>query len=382
MKIAYLNFILARNLIGVEKKISQQAKLSPAGFDFFILNRFVDRKQGNVNLIKIKSGDYYSYLFRKFELIEQTINLLGYDFVVLRYPLADKTCLKFVEKYNVISEHHSDEIPELKSNIIGHTPIHLKVASLVRLLLERQYGKRYRERCKGILAVTDELRHKEVNKIKVDMPSMTISNGIDVESIRKTGFKKPDESGLNLIFIASRLSPWDGLERIIESINNYKGKYRIKLHIVGDIKPSDIKMKPVEKVIFHGIKEGGQLDQIFSEMNLAISTMGLYSKNLREAASLKTREYTARGIPFILAYEDVDLRDVNEHKKFFLQLPNKDETIQLDMVVKFVEDINKRFNTPSDLSGYMHRYAFEKMGWKTKMQKYLEICEQIAITRT
>ena len=113
---------------------------------------------------------------------------------------------------------------------------------------------------------------------------------------------------------------------------------------------------------------------------MAVSTMGLYLKKLREAASLKTREYTARGIPFVLAYDDVDLGEVDEDKKFFLKLPNRDEGIQVQDIIGFLEGINKKFAKPSELSEYMRQYAFENMDWRPKMKRYLEFCKEIKAT--
>jgi hypothetical protein len=378
MRIAYVNFILTKRLVGVEKKLDEQASCSPSNFDFFLLNRFVEGKNGRLHLVKIDHGrNYYNYLFKKFDLIQKSIDLSRYDLVVLRYPLADRTCRQFVQKYNVISEHHSDEIPELKSNIIGHSPIQLKIASFVRLALEYKYGPAYRSKCKGIISVTDEIRIREAARSKAQMPSITVPNGIDVEAVRRTGFNRLDGRNLDLIFVASRFSPWDGLERVILSIKDYKGPWKVRLHVVGDIKPSDTGTPGGNNIIYHGIKKGDELDQVFSKANIAVSTVGLYLKKLREAASLKTREYMARGIPFLLAYDDVDLGGVDEDKRFFLKLPNRREAIQIETVIEFLKDINEKFPRPSKLSEYMHRYAFEYMDWRPKMKKYLEFCKEI-----
>jgi glycosyltransferase involved in cell wall biosynthesis len=378
MRIAYVNFILTKRLVGVEKKVNEQASCSPNDFDFFLLNRFVDGTNGRVNLVKIDNGrNYYDYLFKKFDIIRKSTDFSEYDLVILRYPLADRSYREFVNKYNVISEHHSEEIPELRSNITGHSLIHLKIASFVRLVLEYKYGRNYRSKCKGIICVTDELRIREAATSKAEIPSITIPNGIDVEAVTRTGFKRLDGRNLDLIFVASRFSPWDGLERVIASIKNYPGPLTIRLHIVGDIKPSDTRTAHGNNIIYHGIKRGVELDQVFSKANMAVSTMGLYLKKLRQAASLKTREYTARGIPFVLAYDDVDLGQVEEDKRFFQKLPNRREPIQVENVIEFVKDINKKFAKSSELSQYMRQYALENMDWRPKMKKYLEFCKEI-----
>jgi glycosyltransferase involved in cell wall biosynthesis len=180
-----------------------------------------------------------------------------------------------------------------------------------------------------------------------------------------------------MIFVASNLLPWHGLKRILTSIKKYEGAYDITVHLVGDMKPSTVNLLGKGKTIYHGIKDGIELDEIYSKCNIAISTMELYLKNLKEAASLKTREYTARGIPFILAYDDPDLAEVEEQRKFFLKFPNDKEIVDIDIMISFLAEIAKRYNEPEELSRYMREYAFHKLDWGVKMKKYVEFCSQV-----
>ena len=378
MKIAYINFILSESVLGLDKKIREQSMCAPDNIDFYLLNRFKDGKHDRIKFVKIKDKRLpYSYLFRKFSLIEKSIHLRSYDYVVLRYPFADKSCIRFAKKYDVISEHHSYEIHELKANLINKSSARIKLISLVRLLLEYKYGTRYREQCKGIIAVTDEIRCKEVAKIKQDLPSIAISNGVDVDAIKMTSYRPLKTRSLNMIFVASNLLPWHGLRRILTSIEKYEGEYDITVHLVGDMKSSIADPLSKGKTIYHGVKDGIELDEIYSKSNVAISTLALHLKNLKEAVSLKTREYTARGIPFILAYDDPDLAEVDEQRKFFLKFPNDKEIVDIDRIVGFLARIAKRYNKPEELSRYMREYAFHKMDWGVKMKKYVEFCRQV-----
>jgi glycosyltransferase involved in cell wall biosynthesis len=378
MKIAYINFILSESVLGLDKKIREQSRRAPDNIDFYLLNRFKDHKHNRINFVKIKGKILpYNYIFRKFNLIERSISQKRYNYVVLRYPFADKSCLRFARKYNVISEHHSYEIHELKANLINRSSAKIKLISLVRLFLEYKYGTRYREQCKGIIAVTDEIRRKEVAKLKEDLPTITISNGVDVDTIKMTSYRPLKTRNLSMIFVASNLLPWHGLKRILTSIKKYEGAYDITVHLVGDMKPSTVNLLGKGKTIYHGIKDGIELDEIYSKCNIAISTMELYLKNLKEAASLKTREYTARGIPFILAYDDPDLAEVEEQRKFFLKFPNDKEIVDIDIMISFLAEIAKRYNEPEELSRYMREYAFHKLDWGVKMKKYVEFCSQV-----
>jgi hypothetical protein len=105
------------------------------------------------------------------------------------------------------------------------------------------------------------------------------------------------------------------------------------------------------------------------KMNLAISTMALHRKRMTEACSLKTREYTARGIPFVLAYEDPDLAMVEEERKFFLSFPNDDSPFSFDRIIDFARSITE---SGESISAYMREYAFQHMDWGSKMRAYVE----------
>jgi glycosyltransferase involved in cell wall biosynthesis len=379
MRVAYVNLILARGLAGVEKKLWEQASCSPMGIDFFLLNRFCSGKKGRLNLVGITHGvDYRDLVFRKFSLIEKSIDLSKYDLVILRYPLADRSYGEFIRKYRVISEHHSDEVSELRSTVFGQSPLYLKLLALVRLALEVKYGHPYRERCSGIVAVTDELREKETRGIGAKIPSLTIPNGIDVEAVAKTGFRKLDGQEFNLVFVGSRSSPWHGLERVITSVSRYSGPYALRLHIVGETGSLGIKGTEQRKLIYHGVKRGVELDEVFAKANMAVSTMGLYRIKMNEAASLKTREYTARGIPFILGYRDVDLVGVEEKRKFFLEVPNNGKEISVEKILNFHSRLGEKFRSSSDLSDYMREYALERMDWRGKMMKYMDFCSVVS----
>jgi glycosyltransferase involved in cell wall biosynthesis len=378
MKIAFINYILAQNVVGVEKKIKQQAKCSPDSFHFYIVNRYTSKMDDGVHLLKIdKKYGYYDLFLRKFEIIENTVKLPDYNAVVVRYPYADKSGIKFTQKYNVISEHHSDEVSELKGNLFKSSSAATKLSSLIRLILEYRYGKHYRQICSGIVSVTDELKQKQLERAQKNLPSLTLPNGIDVESIRKTGFKLVSENRLDMIFVIGKWAPWHGLERLVESVQNYRGPFELNLHVVGDVPTAYVNQNRSDKIIFYGIKIGENLDNIFLSSNVAISTLGLHNKRMQEAASLKTREYAARGIPFILAYHDADLMNVEPAKKFFMVLPNTNTPIQFEKVIDFILELPSKHQSINELSGYMRKYALENMDWRPKMRRYYEFCEQL-----
>ncbi|WP_198264123.1 hypothetical protein [sulfur-oxidizing endosymbiont of Gigantopelta aegis] len=92
-------------------------------------------------------------------------------------------------------------------------------------------------------------------------------------------------------------------------------------------------------------------------MNIAIGTLSLHKKNMKEASALKVREYVAYGLPVILGYIDSDLdgcdfilnvgnyeRNIHDNLKKIKEFIRfwKDKEIKYDM--KHMTCIIKRVN--------------------------------------
>ena len=389
MKIAYV-ILIGSNKIGVEKAIKEKANalisIGATNVDFIVLNPTRNQKDGIVKYIQYKRKifplTYYNRIFKRYSIIEENVNLNKYDYIILRYANADKSGIDFVNTYNIITEHHTDEISEYLSKLNTKLSNVLRINQKIRLNLERKYGAAILQGCKGLIAVTDEIRKVELNRIHSKIPSIIIPNGINVKSIKFTGFKRFDGKNLDIAIVANHLSPWHGLDRFINALNHYKNDVNILLHIIGNINMTDLKniTSNFKRIKFYGSKTGAELDDILSKMQLAISTLGLFRKKMKEACSLKTREYTARGLPFILAYNDPDLDHVNKNLKFYLLLENNDSPIDIKKVINFVYQLN---NDPKmkDISNYMRQYAFEHMDWKVKMKNYLQLIDKINLYR-
>jgi len=336
------------------------------------LIEFIKFKQKKIPL------NYYDYFFCRYKIIEKSINLHKYNFIILRYPASDPSGIEFASRYNVITEHHTKEIPEYLSHLEGKLPFIIKILKRIRLKLEIRYGQKILELVKGIICVTDEIRNSEIGRIDKKIPSIIIPNGIDVQNIKRTGFKRFDGNALNLVTIVSSPTPWHGLDKIISSINLYNGKVKINFHIVGNINKDAINSMPHDRsrVIFHGLKYGKELDEIMKDMDCAVSTMALFKKGMNEACSLKTREYTARGIPFILAYKDPDLQHVEKDYKFYLSFPNDESEIQMEKIIDFAGRMSEK-DCRKSISDNMREYALKYMDWSAKIKKYIEFLEEI-----
>jgi len=319
--------------------------------------------------------NYYNFFFRRYPLISKNAHLDKYLHIILRYSGGDATGVHFFSKFSVVSEHHSLELPEFRSRLRAKLPSSIRFLKKIRMNLEQKYGCEILGLAKGIIGVTREITNYEIDRAGDKIFSATIPNGITVKQIPETGFKTFNGNDLDIVSVANSLSPWHGIERLMQSIALYKGPVRIKLHVIGNINRTNLPhFQNDMDVQFHGYKAGHELDKLLAGMNLGIGTLSLYDKNMKEACSLKTREYTARGLPFVIAYTDPDLQQVDKNNRFFIEFENDQSMIDMELIVQFADQVSKN----KEISTYMRHYALKHMDWSAKMVKYSEFIEKVA----
>ncbi len=385
MRILYIYFLLGR-MAGVEAKIEKQAAaldaINDTTIDFAALNRVKSEQNGRIRYVRLRQTfrpiEYFNFLFRRYYLIESHLNLDDYDWIILRHPYADPSGPGFMRRHRVITEHHSNEIAELRSHLGTPISLPLKVFRAIRYLLEKKYGAVTLCQCNGLIAVTPEILKFEESRTNRPIPGQAIPNGVDVVNTSLTGYAPFDGRTLHLAFLGSNNDPWHGVDRLLKSLYAYPGKIQIHLHLIGNFSESELSktLSLPKNLHFQGVLTGADLDAILKNMNAAISTLGLYCKDLQEASSLKTREYTARGLPFIIAYSDPDLQMVDPKRQFFLEFENTDRLIDFQQVIDFVRNFNESYN-PTELSNCMRQYALTHMDWTVKMRQYLDFVNQL-----
>lgn len=380
MKIAHINILPAYS-IGVFSKLKVQADAAYTAsnpIDFYLLNPIHEEKIRNLHILK-KSYNFLpghflqTFVFKlfKFKNLEKLIPLDDYDAIILRYPLVDGFYNHyFIKKYGhkLFTEHHTDEISELKS--MG------RVVDLVRKVIEEKLSDLFLQGVRGIIGVTEEIAKIELKK-SGKKPFAVISNGIATSSVSTTSFLPFDGQTLKLIFVASAFDPWHGLERLLKSLALYHSSETIELMLIGHLRTHQeslidtVLLNPKITIKKMGYVSGKNLDTLFKSSNIAIGTIGLYTKDMNEACSLKTREYIARGIPFIYAYNDTDL-DGNEN--FALQFPNNDSILDFKKIFTFANAVSE---DPHSLSQHMNTFAKEKLDWQIKVREMYNFVSNI-----
>ena len=372
MKLAHVNFNPSRSVYNKVVGQAKAAKQLGLDFEFIVLSNDIKRKDENIKLYKLNlPGNRLlkkmAINFFRFRTISKTVDLAPYDRIILRYPNSvDPFYKSFFKKYEnkIITEHQTNAIAELKTLEVG-------LLNPLRVFLESINSPKLLSKVVGIIGVTDEIRKMQLDLVKTAKPSKTISNGIDVESIEFTKFADFDNRTLNMIFVSNIFYPWQGLDRLLQGLIKYKGYIHINLFLAGNIyrrKELRIIRNLKEKnVNIHTLGElqGAKLDDYHINSNVAVSSLALFRKKMNEACTLKTREYIARGIPFIYAYNDVDIKD---DCNFALRLDNCEDPIDIQKIIQFAQRVSKIDN----LSTKMREYAFKNLDWKNKVKEMYE----------
>lgn len=377
MKIAHVNFRPSSGVFHKIQGLARAAKKMGLSIDFIVLSDVEYEEDENVKCVRLNLPknrvlkklflDYFRY-----KAIDRSIDLSDYDRIILRYPGAFDLAYKgFFEKYTnkIITEHHSIVETEIKALEVGRL-------NSLRILLDRKNAPKVLSYALGIIGVTEEIRQKQLEIAGQDKPSTVVSNSLDVESVKLTKFIPFDGRSLNMITVSTTFYPWQGLDRLVQAMETYNGDTDLNLSLAGNFEGSS-GQKMIEELNLKrgtiqvlGEAYGEKLDEYFSKAHLAVSTLALHRKALADACPLKTREYVARGIPFIYAYNDVDIQGDPE---FALKFPSSDDPLDMNQIIEFV----RTFSGKEKLSERMREYASEHLDCKIKVKKMVEFAVSI-----
>jgi glycosyltransferase involved in cell wall biosynthesis len=380
MKAAYITYI-PKYMPGIEKAVKGRAEAclkEGLKFDFFILSEAPWSRAGNIHTIPLKYAfpDILSGLpneiekkFLKLMLIKRSMNIKSgkrpfhehYDRVLLRYPscvgpaFSAKSFSKGLEG-RLFTEHHCDYPAEFKS-------LENNYKSDLKIYLETKNAPLFFEKVSGLIGVTDQIKNRLKGLTGISR-AITVTNGINARDIKFTGFKSFNKKELTILLLASNFVSWHGFDRLLKGIDNYRGPVKIKVIAAGRFEQSLFQTKnPNAQIICTGMISGSDLNNAFMQSNLAASTLAIHRADLTEACVLKSREYAARGMPFIFAGKDIDFPG---HLGFCRSYSLDDTPIDIENVIEFAEKSSQK---GSDLSFEMRKWAEKELNWNTRMKK-------------
>lgn len=390
IRVAYV-FTSAGKIAGsVQTKVMNQIEaLNENGVDckgiFFTTEEITGSVNSSIEYVKVnkissgwfrsirQKNNYHQAILQYFQQHNEP-----FDFIYCRYPGASKYLLKWVKnnQKKVFFEHVTSELYEIKLNKKDH-PLKLKLSSLLSCLefyylpvfQETVFGKKIRQNALfGICNSTNIAQYE--NKV-CNGNYIQIING-DAVNARSFKLKSrfPSDETFKFIFLkgASTNADFNGLDRIFNGLANYNGNTKIKFYLYGkNLQNEKVLVKKLnlsENVVTGDFVGKSEIDELVEEMNIGIGALAVHRKGLTETTTIKTREYMARGLPFIYGHKDPDLSDRSELRDICLELNASDQALDFEMIIKWYKHIEL-----STVSERMRKFAQENLDYKIKMNK-------------
>lgn len=346
---------------GVTKKILDQGKsFENLGFNVkytgIIDNQLFMFNDKNKYLLGITNGKAYKDRKILYKSISKMINKENApDYVYIRHVGSDFSLLNMVRHLKILGTKVIIEFPtypyfkERLRNIKG-------VLGLMLDLMCNCFISRW---------ITLSVNTNGYSKI-FGTESYSIENAVYVPRFNLHE-KRENDGQINLIAVSS-MAKWHGYDRIIEGLKVYykksNRKYRVLLHLVGEGPELSYyqtlckKYNLEDNIVFHGKMGGQNLDTLFNKCDIGLSSFGLYRIGLQNVSTLKVREYCARGIPFVYAYDENLLPD---NIDFAYKFDNNGDPINIDRLIEFYETIQNIENINQQIREFaIKNYSFEK----------------------
>ena len=199
---------------------------------------------------------------------------------------------------------------------------------------------------------------------------INISNGINLEEItERTEHKRTKDK---IVFTSvSAIEEWHGVDRFIKSMEAYlqtnTDKLDIIFNVVGPLdKASELiqytnsKAVLKDRIVFHGFLTPKELEKIYNETDIAVGSLGIHRIGLSELQPLKNREYCAKGLPFIIGFNDIDF----EKEPFVYKVKGDESLINISNIISWY---NQLIISTKDI-----RKFSEQFSWDRQMKKVID----------
>lgn len=211
------------------------------------------------------------------------------------------------------------------------------------------------------------------------IPCMSISNGIAARSYRpRAAVPDPDTS---IAFIGVALvTYWNGYDRLIRAMHAYResggAEVALSFHIVGDgdelpnLRKLVTEFGMEDAVHFHGFLSGDDLEAVYEESDIGIGSLSPSRKYKGHImSSLKTKEYVAKGLPFIKG--DVDPAFDSEEADFAFDVTDDETDIDLGAIVDWYRGLVAR-DPRGSLAKRIHEYSERNLTWEADLSPVVE----------
>ncbi|MNO16708.1 hypothetical protein D3C76_63950 [compost metagenome] len=254
--------------------------------------------------------------FSDFKKLIQRVDQWNPDVIYHRFDLFYFGLPALLRKIPSVLEINTNDMTEMR---IGNKLRYMYHALTRDFVLESTSGYVF---VSGEIAESENFRRQAKDRI-------IIGNSIALNDFPST--PPASNETPRLIFIGTPGLSWHGVDAIAEMARMHESWH---FDIIG-VPSSELKKPIPDNMMFHGKLTRAQYEPLMQQADVAIGSLALYRKKMKEASPLKVREYLAYGLPVINGYVDTDFK---EQVPFILQIPNEPgNTVKAaDAIEKFV----------------------------------------------
>lgn len=218
-----------------------------------------------------------------------------YDILLLRYSIHDPFLSPFLHRTRIptLLIHHTLETHELA--------VSLNPTSILRIWAEKMMARSSLRAASGIIGVTQEILNYEiVRRNGSDIPTTVYPNGIYYE-------KDPADDCRTdvpeLVMVASRFQIWHGLDLLLDSIESCIKSFKINL--IGELTTAQRnRVLNDDRIYVHNSLNHNQIKMFAANCWVGLSSFALHRNCMKQACTLKVREYLMMGLPVYANYKE------------------------------------------------------------------------------
>lgn len=346
--------------IGPRKKIANQIRaFHKGGIDMKLVEnpfRLEGKIRGNFLLRQLVCRLPFTYVYSKHEYKKEYEKA---DVFYIRFLAGDIYFTGFLKKLRKNNPNAVIimELADYPTTWYMDASLFYKIVYIpIRLkdILARRHYKKYIDRI-ALLEPLDRV---------YGIPVISFRNGIDVDSVvarHPGGIEK-----IKLIAVAAMCN-FHGYDRLIEGLYQYYrkgGTRKIEAHFVGGkrIPGNDlIKYENMREeynlhdhIFFHGELFGKELDEVYNDCNLAVSSLGEYRRGYQSVdCTLKIGEYLAKGLPIVSGCPVNIFKEGNFQYSY--ECPNDETAIDIEAVIHFFDKVYQM--DEREIIGRIRKYA-------------------------
>jgi len=312
-----------------------------------------------------------------------------FDFIYYRYPGAHRYLLLLMKKLGrkVFFEHITAETKEIKlyryenefkwnvSSILSYLEFYI-----LPLFREWYYGAKIRKKAAFGICNSEDIATYEKQMAGGTYPTLVAGDAVNANDYKiKANSELDDEFRMVFLKGAATQADFNGIDRLLKGMAAYRGSTKLKLYLRGGNLLSETRLAShlgISGLIdFGGHINKENADLLFDSIHLGIGALAVHRKGLKSTTTIKSREYFARGLPFVFGHHDPDLSDSPEALRFCKQIPANDGPMDLEEVINWYNNLNYS----KEIADEMHAFSLKYLDYNVKMQRLVFFKEHLNI---